>query len=368
MKLTTTTLTYYVPQVIEVPTDNTSVAVAILESDDDADIGFAVSLDGVSYVDAVVTSSTGNPCSDGVGSIYAGSIGAFSVVVAGYGYLELTNRTYGASVDATVSTTSAVSISQQSQVASAQGSTPALEKWAWYGVSGSEQLSVQFLDASGGVISEETIDYSGDPTSIMCTYSPAGDGFPAGAVGARARLSAGTMAYLNLDGASVEELGGVTAWAAAMGLAGIISPDDDPTAWPIFIGQEFTFALDANGDLVRREKSWGCIALLGLAGTTVACELIDASGRQVLEATLSTGITTAKSLASHVRANTTLSNDNAMAVHTVRLRVTAGTLYLSQAGNPDPTATASNGISGTATSSSSAVAITVGGMYEWSEK
>ena len=62
-----------------------------------------------------------------------------------------------------------------------------------------------------------------------------------------------------------------------------------------FIGQEFTFAIDANGDLVRREKSWGCIALLGLAGTTVACELIDASGRQVLEATLSTGITTAKS-------------------------------------------------------------------------
>ena len=44
---------------------------------------------------------------------------------------------------------------------------------------------MQFLNASGGVISEETIDYSGDPTSIMYNYSPVGDGFPAGAVGAR---------------------------------------------------------------------------------------------------------------------------------------------------------------------------------------
>ncbi len=369
MNSTTLSLATNTPQIIKVPTDATSIAALSIEAGDDATILVEGSVDGSTFSPLIIKAIAGAvPRAVGAFDLYADTRSLVYAICAGLVSIQVTNQTVSVTPTGTATFSSASLPLEVADLASASlASSPPLHSWAVYGVSGGEEFLLDFIGSDGAVIAQETVTYSGDPSSLLFMYNFSGGEFPDGTVAIRGRMTAGTIAKLNLAGESVEGLGGLIAWNAALGLGALTGPDTDDAAWTVVPFQEFTLTLDATGNLVFREKSWGTIAALGTAAGSFAYELLDANGHQLAEGVVSTGITTAKSLASHIRANPSLTDDIALAVNAVRLRVLAGTLYINGAGNPDPTATGSNGILGTAPSANSPIAITVGGLFEWSE-
>lgn len=371
VKSTTLSLATNSAQLVAVPSDNCSVALISLTASNPANILVEGTLDGSTF-HAIGARVILNATDEGSGVIgLYDSIPALIIAdVAGLVDIQLTNTTSSVTPTGTLNfSTAPVTADVLGLAAGGSSSTlpvPKYWEWAVSGASGSEVFLLDCYDINGDWISQIELTYTGDPSSLLYCGGAGADAIPSNTHLMKGIMTAGTEARFNLAGISVDEAGGLSAWGTAAGLSDTLpSPDVDGNAKSVSLYQPFTLQFGQDGELVQGPASWGTLALIGTSSSTVCkYELRDESNATIAMGTITTGIATGSSLATHVRANGGLTNANAKRVRRVILRPTVETVYINGGGSADPTVTASNGITGVVPTTSCPTAVGVGYVFD----